>query len=124
MGGKSSEFCTVFEYRITRNNKVDRRFLGSIQLLRGEPISIQADSYVCDVCSKQQLGESSVVVVTRELYGINEAAYVCKDGVVTLSEGSSGCFRVDELISELRMEMLSAKKKSRKGLLLRLLKRA
>ncbi len=111
--GSGSEFCTVVEYRLTQGGGVSRHTLGSLALVKGR-LAEDVKGYVEQVCVSQGEGCASVVVVTRELYGVNEASYVCRGGEVVLEEGPSGCYRSDELIGELK-ETLKGERKSVRG---------
>lgn len=102
--GNGREFCTVVEYRLTQGGEVSRHTLGSLELVKGR-LAEDVKGYVEQVCATQGEGCASVVVVTRELYGVNEASYVCRGGEVVLEEGPSGCYRGDELIGELKETM-------------------
>lgn len=99
-----TEYCTVVEYRVGRMREVKRRSLGMMVLAKGEDTYEKARRYLYQVCEKQGKDDFSVVMVTREAYGVNKASFVCKGGRVVKSEGFSGCFRADELIGEFQPE--------------------
>ncbi len=120
--GRCSEFCTVVEYKVSEGGEVSRHMLGSLELVKGR-LGEDVKGYVDQVCASQGEGCASVVVVTRELYGINEASYVCRGGEVVLKEGANGYYRSGELIGELREAMRSGRRSVRGGWLSRVLRR-
>ncbi len=119
---RGNEFCTIVEYRLTNGGDVSRHALGSLELVRGR---LEEDilKYVDRICRAQGDAYASVLVVTRELYGINEASCICRGGEVVLKEGASGCSRSDELIALLKKELQEERRAMRGGWLAKLLRR-
>lgn len=98
--GKGAEYCTVVEYRIEPTGMVSRHSLGCLELNHGEDAWQKTERYIWPVCEQQEANDVSIIMITHERYGVNRAAYVCKGGEITKSEGASGWYRAEELVAE------------------------